>query len=319
MQSSEMQSPKAQPVYPSSEKSKPLRSMTGYARTRQDTERGELTVSLRTVNHRALDFHFHQSSDLAVFENSLRALLKQYVSRGHVEVRISLARVEGQSTVEYNRDLIGRYVSAFRQAASEFGLDTQPDLNSALRLPGAFLEEGVASEIGEQFEPAIIAAVSECADELNSVREREGSQLKELLRSEAHSILKQTALMRGIRDEAVPYFQKRLTERLNELLGAVSAEPRRIAEEAAILADRSDVQEELSRLEIHTRQLLEMLEVGGEVGKKLDFLLQEMNRETNTILSKTSGIGDPGLAMTDLGLATKANIEKIREQTLNIE
>jgi uncharacterized protein (TIGR00255 family) len=221
--------------------------------------------------------------------------------------------------VEYNRELLCRYISAFRQAASEFGLDSQPDLNSALRLPGVFLDEGTTSELGEHFEPAIIAAVSRCADELNSVREREGSQLKELLQSETHSILRQTTLMKGIRDEALPYFQKRLVERLNELLGVAGAEPRRIAEEAAILADRSDVQEELSRLEIHTRQLLEMLEAGGEVGKKLDFLLQEMNREANTILSKTSGVGDPGLAMTDLGLATKANIEKIREQTLNIE
>jgi uncharacterized protein (TIGR00255 family) len=319
MPSSETRSPKVHPVYPAPEGTKPLRSMTGYARVRQDTALGELTVSLRTVNHRALDFHFHQASDLAVFENAVRALLKRYLSRGHVEVRISLARAEGAATVEYNRELVCRYVSAFRQAASEFGLDAQPDLNSALRLPGVFLAEGAASEIGDEFEPAIIAAVSRCADELNAVREREGSQLKELLQSEAHSILNQTALMKGIRDEAVPYFQKRLAERLNELLGNAGTEPRRIAEEAAILADRSDVQEELSRLEIHTRQLLEMLEAGGEVGKKLDFLLQEMNREANTILSKTSGVGDPGLVITDLGLATKSNIEKIREQTLNIE
>jgi uncharacterized protein (TIGR00255 family) len=125
--------------------------------------------------------------------------------------------------------------------------------------------------------------------------------------------------MKAIRAGAAEEMQKRLLERLQPLLGSNAIDPRRLVEEAAILTDRSDVQEELARLEIHTEQLLQMLAAGGELGKKVDFLLQEMNRETNTILSKTSGLGETGLTMTDLGLAAKAHIEKIREQALNIE
>ncbi len=125
--------------------------------------------------------------------------------------------------------------------------------------------------------------------------------------------------MKAIRTEALPQFQKRLAERLAELLDGTGIDARRLAEEAAILTDRSDIEEELARLDIHTGQLFEMLNNGGEVGKRLDFLLQEMNRETNTVLSKTSGIGEAGLTMTNLALATKANIEKIREQALNLE
>ena len=125
--------------------------------------------------------------------------------------------------------------------------------------------------------------------------------------------------MQQIRSEAVPAFQKRLLEKLGELLGNSSVDPQRLAQEAAILADRSDIGEEIERLEIHSRQLEETLDAGGEVGKKLDFLLQEMNRESNTILSKTNGIGELGLRITDLALAAKASIDKIREQALNLE
>jgi uncharacterized protein (TIGR00255 family) len=125
--------------------------------------------------------------------------------------------------------------------------------------------------------------------------------------------------MQRIRAGAIPAFQKRLLERLQELLGNVNLDPQRLAQEAALAADRSDIGEEISRLQIHSRQLDEILASGGEVGKRLDFLLQELNRETNTVLSKTSGLGDLGLRITELALAAKAAIEKIREQALNLE
>jgi uncharacterized protein (TIGR00255 family) len=292
--------------------------MTGFARLRRQTSLGELTVSLRSVNHRSLDFHFHQANELQPFEMAIRKALKESVARGHLEVRIGLNRAAETRDMQYDRDIVGRYVAAVRAAAVEFGVISEPDLNAALRLPGAFLAEG-ASEIAQSFEPELVAAVSDCAAELNQFREREGSELRELLCQEAAAIQKQAAEMKAIRAEAIPQFQNRLTERLQALLGETVPEPRRLMEEAAMLADRSDVQEELSRLEIHTGQLLELLTAGGEAGKKLDFLLQEMNRETNTILSKTSGIGELGLRMSDLALATKANIERIREQALNLE
>ncbi|MGA8594348.1 MAG: YicC/YloC family endoribonuclease [Bryobacteraceae bacterium] len=293
--------------------------MTGFARIRQQTSLGELTVSLRTVNHRALDFHFHQSSEFQIFENAARALLKQEIGRGHVEVRISLARAGGNGAVEYNRQVVARYVAAFREAAAEFGVIAEPDLDAAFRLPGAFVLDGAETEIDQAYQSELLAALSRCVEELNTFRAREGAELAEMLRKETRQIQTQATAMRAIREKAAPEMQKRLLERLQNLLGDVNVDARRLAEEAAILADRSDVEEELARLEIHATQLLEMLEQGGETGKKLDFLLQEMNRETNTILSKTSGIGETGLTMSDLALATKANIERIREQALNIE
>ncbi len=125
--------------------------------------------------------------------------------------------------------------------------------------------------------------------------------------------------MERIRGTAQAAFQARLSDKLRELLKGVQVDPQRLAQEAAILADRSDIGEELARLKIHSGQLGELLDGGGEVGKKLDFLLQEMNRETNTILSKTSGAGEAGLRITGLALAAKASIEKVREQSLNLE
>jgi uncharacterized protein (TIGR00255 family) len=293
--------------------------MTGFARVREQTSLGELTISLRTVNHRSLDFHFHQGSEFFVFENAIRGLLKQHIGRGHVEVRISLNSGAANKTVEYNREIVAQYVAAFRQASAELGVAGEPDLNAAFRLPGALSSEGTSNEIGANFEPELLSAALRCTEELNAFRMREGAELRALFEKEARSIQENTRNMRAIRETALPEFQQRTLERLQNLLGEVNVDARRLMEEAAILADRSDVEEELSRLEIHSEQLIAMLKGGGETGKKIDFLLQEMNRETNTILSKTSGIGETGIKMSDLALATKSNIERIREQALNIE
>jgi uncharacterized protein (TIGR00255 family) len=164
-----------------------------------------------------------------------------------------------------------------------------------------------------------VDAVLACARSLNECREREGDELRAALEKEVDAIAGQAHRIAEIRKEALPYFHQRLQERLTELLNGIIVDEARLATEAAIITDRSDIGEELTRLVIHTEELRRMLSEGGEVGKRLDFLLQEMNRETNTILSKTSGIGDAGLTITNLALATKANIEKIREQSLNLE
>ncbi len=154
---------------------------------------------------------------------------------------------------------------------------------------------------------------------LNQFREREGAELARLLREQNRSIQVGSKEMEQVRSQAIPALQSRIQERLRELLGTSGIEPQRIAQEAAFLADRGDISEEIARLQIHSQQLDQILDAGGEVGKKVDFLLQEMNRETNTILSKTSGIGELGLRITELALAFKAAIEKIREQALNLE
>ncbi len=298
--------------------SAPIRSMTGFARVHKTTDQGEITVSLKTVNHRGLDFHFHLGPALDPFEGALRSALKRSVLRGHIDVRCSVA-VSGESAIGgLNVPLLRAYLAAFRKAATEEGLDAQPDLNQAFRISGMF-----GSVVDQEPDPAVagalLAVLEEAAVALNAFRSREGAELAAFLREHNRAVAEGAREMEQIRGRAVPAFQSRLQEKLQELLGNSTLDPQRIAQEAALLAERGDIGEEISRLQIHSRQLDEILDKGGEVGKKLDFLLQEMNRETNTILSKTSGIGELGLRITELALAAKAGIEKIREQALNLE
>jgi uncharacterized protein (TIGR00255 family) len=293
--------------------------MTGFARARRPLGEKELIVSIKTVNHRGLDVHVHAPSSADPFENAIRAAVKARLSRGHADVRISLPDFSrsGDST-SVNHDLLEEYIAAFREAAQRHCLESQPDLNAALRLPGMFGDSG-SGEPPPETEGLLLDALTEALTELNAFRTREGAEIaQDMLRHNAQ-VAASAGKIEEIRVNAVSTFQARLNERLAELLKGVQIEPQRLVQEAALLADRSDVGEELARLKIHSNQLGQLLEGGGEVGKKLDFLLQEMNREANTILSKTSGIGEIGLKITDLALATKAAIEKIREQSLNLE
>lgn len=292
--------------------------MTGFARVQRTTSLGDVTISLKSVNHRGLDLHFHLGAELDWLEVALRAVLKRSVLRGHIDVRCSLERSANGAASSLNLPLFRAYVAAFRQAAAEEGLEAQPDLNRVLLLPGILgSSEQLAPD--ESAERDIVAALEEAVQMLNQFRAREGAELAAFIREQNASIHQGAEEMLRIRAGAVPAFQKRLVEKLQELLGNTTIDPQRLAQEAALLADRSDIGEELARLQIHARQLDEILEAGGEVGKRLDFLLQELNRETNTILSKTSGLGELGLRITDLALASKAAIEKIREQALNLE
>jgi uncharacterized protein (TIGR00255 family) len=301
----------------------PLRSMTGFARAHRPLGDGELVVSVKTLNHRSLDVHVHAPSVADLFENAVRALVKSRLTRGHVEVRISFppAAMNGGSAA-LNRHLLEEYLGAFRQAAAEHKLNAQPDLNAALRIPGMFGEAVEASELPAGTETAILDALAGALDELNQFRAREGAEIAQEMSGHNSRLGVLAEEMERIRAGAQEVFQSRLTERLKDLLKGVQGiqiDPQRLAQEAAILADRSDIGEELARLKIHSGQLAGLLAAGGESGKKIDFLLQEMNRETNTILSKTSGAGEIGLKITELALAAKAAIEKIREQSLNLE
>lgn len=297
----------------------PLRSMTGFARARRACGEGELVVSVKSVNHRGLDVHVRGPEAVDAFETSIRALVKGRVARGHVEVRLSIpAGALGAGAPVLNRAMLRSYLDAFQEAADAHGLDVEPDLNAALRVPGMFASpEDV--EPNESIGATLTEALEDALSQLNQFREREGTEIGEEMRKHNARVGATAAEMERIRDGAVEAFQRRLTDRLKDLLKAAQVEPQRLAQEAAILADRSDIGEELARLRIHAGQLGVLLDAGGEVGKKLDFLLQEMNRETNTILSKTNGVGDTGLKITELALAAKADIEKIREQSLNLE
>ena len=298
--------------------SAPIRSMTGFARVHKTTARGEITVNLKSVNHRGLDLHFHLEADLDPFEGAMRALLKRSIFRGHIDIRCTLLRSGNGGPGGLNAPLLRAYLAAFRQAAAAEGIPCQPDLNQALRLPGMF---GFSADLepDPNLESELLGSLEEAIEKLNQFRSREGSELAAIIREHNRVLAESAHQMEEIRSRAQPAFQSRLSEKLQEMLRTATLDPQRIAQEAALLADRSDIGEEISRLQIHSRQLNELLDAGGEVGKKIDFLLQEMNRETNTVLSKTNGIGDLGLGITDLALAGKAAIEKIREQALNLE
>jgi uncharacterized protein (TIGR00255 family) len=260
----------------------------------------------------------HAPASADPFESAIRALVKRKLSRGHVEVRVVLPAPSGSNATAWNRTLLDDYVKAIREAAAAHGLESQPDLNAAFRLPGMFGDAG-ESEPPPGAEAALLDALSAAIDELNVFREREGAGIAAEIRAHNGRIQATADQMERIRSGATAAFQNRLNDRLRELLKGTQIDPQRLAQEAAMLADRSDIGEELQRLRIHATQLAALVDGGGEIGKKLDFLLQEMNRESNTILSKTSGAGEVGLKITELALESKAAIEKIREQSLNLE
>jgi uncharacterized protein (TIGR00255 family) len=294
------------------------RSMTGFARVRRAAHDGEIAVSIKSVNHRGLDVHFHMAAELDPFEGAIRNAVKGKVARGHLQVHVQFNRTAPADSSSLNRPLLQAYLQAFREAAGDFGAETKPDLNAALRVPG-MLQLGEASDLDANLEQTLLEATQEALDVLNRFREREGAAMAVEMRERCASVCDLAAQMEKIRSRATQAFQKRLNERLRELLRCAGIEPQRLAQEAAMLAERSDISEELIRLKTHAAQLEKLLDSSGEVGKRLDFLLQEMNREANTILSKTGGLGDLGLTITDLALAAKAEIDKLREQSLNLE
>ncbi len=295
-----------------------IRSMTGFARVRRQSPDGEAVVTVKSVNHRGLDLHFQMPTVLDPYETAMRGLIRKRMSRGHIEIRVQYHRNKTQAVSALNVALLDTYLEAFRQAGNRHSVTSEPDLNAALRVPGMF-EPAVDQEPEPELEAFLVALLDEALSELNKVREREGAETAIVLRERTASIREAVKTVREIRSRALPAFQQRLRERLTELLGGATLDPQRLVQEAAILADRSDIGEEIARLEIHSEQLDQMLAKGGEAGKKMDFLLQEMNREANTMLSKTNGIGEQGLTLTEVALGIKADIEKIREQSLNLE
>jgi uncharacterized protein (TIGR00255 family) len=298
-----------------------IRSMTGFAQVKghvndlQSNGQLAFTLSLKSVNHRFLDVHFRMPGDSDALEMKLRRLLKEKLARGHVEVSLNLERA-GVENFSLNRQLVGGYVQAFRAAATEFGLAAEPDLNSVLRIPGA-LEAAVLPADGE-LEASVLGKLEEVLARLNQMREEEGRGIEQELRQRMAHVQKAGKGVEKHRQAVLQNYVEKLNARMQELIGA-QVERERILQEAALLVDRSDIQEELVRLETHVKHFLGLLDQGGEVGKKLDFLLQEMNREANTLLSKTSGLAGEALKITEMGLEIKTEIEKAREQIQNIE
>ncbi len=272
-------------------------------------------LSLKAVNHRFLDLHFRLPSGTDSLEMQLRRLLKEGMARGHVEVTLSLERSSGETFV-LNRELVGGYIAAFRKAAADFSLAAEPDLNAILRIPGAL--DSARENVDGEIEGAVLAKVGDALLRLNQMREDEGRGIARELRDRMAHLVEAGKSVQQHRRAVLQNYSERLQSRLQELLGG-AVDKERVLQEAALLVDRSDIQEEIVRLENHVQHFLGLLEQGGEIGKKLDFLLQEMNREANTLLSKTSGLAGEALKITEAGLAMKAEIEKSREQVQNLE
>jgi uncharacterized protein (TIGR00255 family) len=294
----------------------PLRSMTGFAQVKgQINGKLNFTLSLKSVNHRFLDLHFRMPSESDGLEMKLRRLLKEKVARGHLELTLSLDRGGSEGFV-LNRELVGGYIKAFRAGAAEFGLAAEPDLNVILRMPGAMDASTGASEA--ELEASVLPEIEEALARLNHMREEEGRGIERELRERMQHIQKASSGVERHRHAILQSYVEKLRARMQELIGA-QVDPERLLQEAAMLVDRSDIQEELVRLQTHIQHFLGLLDEKGEVGKKLDFLLQEMNREANTLLSKTSGLAGDALKITEMGLVMKSEIEKSREQVQNVE
>src|SRR6266702_81844 len=294
-----------------------IRSMTAFAQVKGELDAGvAFNLSIKSVNHRFLDLHFRLPPNSDALEMDLRRLLKDKLARGHVDVNLSLEQA-GAAPLALNRQLVSAYVHAFRAAAAEAGIASEPDLNAVFRLPGALDSSAIVTH-QEQLISAVLTKLDEALRNLNRMREEEGRGTERELRERMAHLLSSCTEVRKHRETVLKTYSERLKSRMQEWLGA-SVDQDRILQEAALLADRSDIQEELVRLENHVQHFLGLLDTKGEVGKKLDFLLQEMNREANTLLSKTSGLSGDAVRITEAGLAMKADIEKAREQVQNIE
>ncbi len=288
--------------------------MTGYGRAVETVNGREFTVELRAVNNRYLDCSVRLPRVLSFGEDAVRQAVKAAVSRGKVDVNITVRSEEAEeSQVRLNTGLVKEYLAAMRQMAEEFQVQDDISVSVLSRLPEVFTVE--KPEVDEERLLAdLLSVVSKALEGFEAMRRREGEALERDLRTRAGTILALVAQVEEGSAKTVEDYRARLTAKLQEVLSSTTIDESRILTEAAIFADKIAVDEETVRLRSHLHQMEQMLSAGGAVGRKLDFLLQEMNREANTIGSKCSD-----LALARLVVEIKAELEKIREQTQNIE
>ena len=289
--------------------------MTGYGRGTVNGDDFSVSVDLKTVNNRFLDIHLRVGTELASIEPAIKRRISSRLARGRVDVTVSFERT-AQVAYELNRPLIGGYVEALRQMQNEFGIEGVLDINVLARIPGALVP--ARNGIDERMTAALEQAIDQALDDLEKMRQQEGEALRLEL---AERVRKIEALVPTIEASAAGLadaYRQRLQKRIGELLNRggqnIEIDPSRLAQEVAYLADRSDVSEEMVRLRSHLSQFQDALKSSGETGKMLDFLLQELNREANTTLSKSTD-----LAIKEAALSIKAEVEKLREQVQNVE
>lgn len=293
-----------------------MKSMTGFGRGTAQGDGFSAAVDLKTVNNRFLDIHLRTSTDLTAVEAAVRKRIGERLSRGRVDVNISVERTS-EVSYELNRPLIAGFIQVMRDMQREYGLAGEPDVNVLARLPGAMQvsRTGVSDEMLKGVEQALDQALGE----LEVMRVREGASLASEMSSRLDEIERHLPTIEALSGEQVDAYRARVNRRISELLARdgleiVQLDQGRLAQEVAYLADRSDISEEVARLRSHVAQFRASLAEEGDTGKRLDFLLQEFNREANTVLSKSTD-----LAIKDAALGIKAAVEKLREQVQNVE
>jgi uncharacterized protein (TIGR00255 family) len=296
-----------------------LKSMTGYAQSRAAENGWSLRVTIRSVNHRFLDLHLRMPEGFEPLEPRVRQIIRERVRRGHLDVTVHY-ELAGPAAIGVNHEVAAAYLKAATSLRKEFSLQSEPDVESIMRLPGVIGAPAASLESElERLEAVLGRCMVESLDKLDRMREEEANLLRQEMSARLRSIAASASKVTTLAERARPAFAKRLETRMKELLGETQIDPGRLAQEAALAAERSDVSEELVRLGSHVQQFEGLLSSASEAGKKLDFLLQEMQREANTLLSKTPGNDGEGLEITRIGLEIKSEIEKLREQVQNIE
>lgn len=291
-----------------------IKSMTGFGRAELQDEVRRFTVEIKSVNHRYLDFNMKMPKKLSVFEAAIRGVLKEYMQRGKVDVFISCEDFSsGRMQLHYNSELAGRYLEYFRQMEKEFALENDIKVSHLSRCPEVLTmeeQEIDVEELWSELEKALRAA----GEQFAASRQVEGENLKRDLTAKLDSLQTNVRRIEERAPEILSEYRNRLETKMKELLEDTQMEDSRIAAEVVIFADKICTDEETVRLNSHIENMKTALNDGEGIGRKLDFIAQEMNREANTILSKAND-----LETTNIAIELKTEIEKIREQIQNIE
>ncbi|MCC6327697.1 MAG: YicC family protein [Acidobacteria bacterium] len=292
-----------------------MRSMTGFGRGSASADAFSVTVELKTVNNRFLDVALKLGPDLQAMENVIKRTITDRLSRGRVEVNIQYDR-SAEIKYELNRPMISGFLAAMKEMQEEFSLAGEPDLNVVARLPNVLTPK--KEEIDPSFIVGVETALVAALDDLEEMRGKEGSMLKDELEARLGEIENRLPPIIAESASVGEEYQQRLTKRITEMLAKsntqIELDRARLAQEIAYIADRSDISEEIARLTTHIQHFRQIMSEDKEVGKRLDFLTQELNREANTITSKTNN-----MTVKENALQIKSEIEKIREQVQNVE
>jgi uncharacterized protein (TIGR00255 family) len=297
-----------------------LKSMTGYGRGHYEGDFFACTAEIKSVNHRFLDLHLKLPAELSHTEVQIKRLVQSRLKRGRVDLFLEIDRNEAIGFT-LNEPLLRAYLKTIEELRRGWGLNGEVDLVQLLRVPGIVNLElmNLPEQAKGTVQDGVLQAVAAALQTLDFMRVEEGRSLQEDMQRRIEKIREGVSRVQSMTNGVLTAHQERLQARLTELLKGAPLEPGRLIQEAAFYVERSDITEELTRLDSHIEQSTNLLKGGEDVGKTLDFLLQEMGREANTILSKTTGLAGQGLEISNHALRIKAEIEKIREQIQNVE